>query len=140
MRDVRQLRHFDRQPVTAHVCKQQCVRNRQRAWHVTHGDGTRCRGTEGAGRDRADRLRRGSIRVQQNTGAHWRAPARLQPYAAPRRAAFHAVKSQLVFAAPPAPDEELMHDLRARFKGEVEAVSEYLDRDLVALWGYDRLD
>jgi len=60
--------------------------------------------------------------------------------AAPRRAAFHAVKSQLVFAAPPAPDEELMHDLRARFKGEVEAVSEYLDRDLVALWGYDRLD
>jgi hypothetical protein len=60
--------------------------------------------------------------------------------AAPRRAAFHAVKRQLVFAAPPEPDEELMRELRVRFKGEVEAVSEYLDRDLVALWGYDRLD
>jgi hypothetical protein len=60
--------------------------------------------------------------------------------AAPRRAAFHAVKRQLVFAAPPEPDEELMRELRVRFKGEVQAVSEYLDRDLVALWGYDRLD
>ena len=29
--------------------------------------------------------------------------------------------------------------LRRRFKPEVEAVSEYLDRDLVSLWGYDRL-
>jgi hypothetical protein len=60
--------------------------------------------------------------------------------AAPRRAAFHAVKRQLVFAAPPEPDQELMRELRVRFKGEVQAVSEYLDRDLVALWGYDRLD
>ncbi len=60
--------------------------------------------------------------------------------AAPRRAAFHAVKRQLVFAGPAAPDEELMRELRARFRGEVEAVSEYLDRDLVELWGYDSLD
>jgi hypothetical protein len=60
--------------------------------------------------------------------------------AAPRRAAFHAVKRQLVFAGPEAPDEELMRELRARFRGEVEAVSEYLGRDLVELWGYDSLD
>ena len=33
-----------------------------------------------------------------------------------------------------------MRELRRRFKGEVEATSEYLDRDLVTLWGYDRLD
>jgi hypothetical protein len=32
-----------------------------------------------------------------------------------------------------------MLQLRRRFKDEVEALSEYLDRDLVKLWGYDRL-
>jgi hypothetical protein len=32
-----------------------------------------------------------------------------------------------------------MLELRGRFRGEVEAVSEYLDRDLVKLWGYDRI-
>ena len=37
------------------------------------------------------------------------------------------------------PDEELMLELRRRFKGEVEAFSAYLDRDLVSEWGYDRL-
>jgi hypothetical protein len=40
----------------------------------------------------------------------------------------------------PVEDEQLMLELRRRFRGEVEALSEYLDRDLVALWGYDRLD
>ncbi len=33
-----------------------------------------------------------------------------------------------------------MRELRRRFKGEVLALSEYLDRDLVALWGYDEID
>jgi hypothetical protein len=59
--------------------------------------------------------------------------------AAPRRAAFHAVKRKLVFAGPAPPDEELKRELRARFRGEVEAVSEYLGRDLIELWGYDSL-
>jgi hypothetical protein len=36
-------------------------------------------------------------------------------------------------------DERLMAELRARFKGEVQAASDYLGRDLVALWGYDRI-
>jgi Sulfotransferase family len=36
-------------------------------------------------------------------------------------------------------DEELMLELRRRFKPEVEALSDYLGRDLVTLWGYDRL-
>jgi hypothetical protein len=40
-------------------------------------------------------------------------------------------------AAPSAPDEKLMLELRRRFSGEVAALSEYLDRDLVALWGYE---
>jgi hypothetical protein len=33
-----------------------------------------------------------------------------------------------------------MRELRRRFKGEVEAISEYLGRDLITLWGYDRVD
>jgi hypothetical protein len=33
-----------------------------------------------------------------------------------------------------------MLDLRHRFKSEVVALSEHLDRDLVSLWGYDRID
>jgi Sulfotransferase family len=45
-----------------------------------------------------------------------------------------------VYEENPLPEEELMLALRRRFKGEVEAASEYLGRDLVALWGYDRLD
>jgi hypothetical protein len=32
-----------------------------------------------------------------------------------------------------------MLELRRRFKGEVEELSAYLDRDLISLWGYDGL-
>jgi hypothetical protein len=32
-----------------------------------------------------------------------------------------------------------MRELRQRYRSEVEAVSEYLDRDLVSFWGYDEL-
>jgi hypothetical protein len=38
-----------------------------------------------------------------------------------------------------APDEQLMLELRRRFKPEVDALSEYLDRDLASLWHYDEL-
>jgi hypothetical protein len=57
-----------------------------------------------------------------------------------RRRAFHALKRQAVFAPARAPDEAVMRRLRVRYKDEVVAVSEYLGRDLVELWGYDRLD
>jgi hypothetical protein len=43
----------------------------------------------------------------------------------------------LVYTQPAAPDERLMGELRRRFKPEVQALSEYLGRDLVSLWGYD---
>ncbi len=56
-----------------------------------------------------------------------------------RRAALHGMRRRVVFAEPPPPDARLMADLRRRFKGEVVAASEYLDRDLVTLWGYDRV-
>lgn len=39
----------------------------------------------------------------------------------------------------PPPDQQLMLELRRRFKPEVKATSEYLGRDLVALWGYDSI-
>jgi hypothetical protein len=48
-----------------------------------------------------------------------------------------AIRDRVLFGSPRPADEQLMHELRRRFKPEVEAVSEYLDRDLVKLWGYD---
>jgi hypothetical protein len=56
-----------------------------------------------------------------------------------RHAGLRAVRRGVVFGAPRPPDEGLMLELRRRFEGEVVALSEYLDRDLVSLWGYDRL-
>jgi hypothetical protein len=46
---------------------------------------------------------------------------------------------RLLFTQAPAPDEQLMLELRRRFKPEVQALSDYLDRDLIELWGYDRI-
>jgi hypothetical protein len=51
-----------------------------------------------------------------------------------------AIRDRIFFTEPSPPDEALMRDLRRRFRGEVVALSEYLDRDLVSLWGYDDLD
>jgi Sulfotransferase family len=38
------------------------------------------------------------------------------------------------------PDEQFMLDLRRRFKPEVQALSDYLGRDLVSLWGYEHIN
>ncbi len=57
-----------------------------------------------------------------------------------RRSALYATQKHVIFGDPGPPDEELMSDLRRRFKPEVVALSEYLGRDLVTLWGYDRVD
>jgi hypothetical protein len=46
----------------------------------------------------------------------------------------------VVYGAPRPPDEGLMMELRRRFKPEVVALGDYLDRDLVSLWGYDGID
>jgi hypothetical protein len=56
-----------------------------------------------------------------------------------RRGASQAIRNRLVYGKPEPPDERVMAELRRRFKGEVVALGEYLDRDLVALWGYDDL-
>ena len=57
-----------------------------------------------------------------------------------RRDALFATQRRLVYTAPSPPEGELMVELRRRFKGEVEALSEHLGRDLITLWGYDRLE
>jgi hypothetical protein len=57
-----------------------------------------------------------------------------------RRRALATTQSHVVYGKPRAPDERLMVELRRRFKGEVVALSEYLGRDLVSLWGYDRVE
>ncbi|HYM44949.1 MAG TPA: sulfotransferase [Solirubrobacteraceae bacterium] len=57
-----------------------------------------------------------------------------------RRNALHAFRRRVVYATPRSPDESLTIELRRRFKPEVVALSEYLDRDLVTLWGYDSVE
>jgi hypothetical protein len=57
-----------------------------------------------------------------------------------RREAFDTIHSRMMYANPRQPDERFMLELRRRFKPEVQALGEHLDRDLVSLWGYDSLD
>jgi hypothetical protein len=54
-----------------------------------------------------------------------------------RRGVLRLAQRRVVHGKAPPPDEQLMAELRRRFKGEVVALSEYLDRDLVGLWGYE---
>ena len=53
-----------------------------------------------------------------------------------RRSTLEAARHRLAMGAPEEPDVKLTVELRHRFKPEVEAVSELLDRDLLAKWGY----
>jgi hypothetical protein len=57
-----------------------------------------------------------------------------------RRDVLYPLRRRLLYGEPPPPDAELMLELRRRFKGEVVALSEYLERDLVKLWGYEDVD
>jgi hypothetical protein len=56
-----------------------------------------------------------------------------------RGEAFRSRWRRVVYAAPEPPDEGFMLELRRRFAPEVEALSDYLGRDLIGEWGYDRL-
>jgi hypothetical protein len=55
-----------------------------------------------------------------------------------RAGAMRTLKRRVLNGAPQPVDEALNAELRERFRGEVVALGEHLDRDLVALWGYDR--
>jgi hypothetical protein len=78
-------------------------------------------------------LKRGQGPVARSTNAVIRALTTPRV----RRSAALAVQHRFVRADAPPPDEDTMLELRRRFKPEVAALSEYLDRDLVTLWGYD---
>lgn len=54
--------------------------------------------------------------------------------------AVRALRRRLMYGAPRPPDPWLLAKLRERYRPEVVALSEYLDRDLVTLWGYDEVD
>jgi len=54
-----------------------------------------------------------------------------------RRGSLRSVRERLVFNAPRPPDEHVMSEVRRRYVREVEALSEYIGRDLVKLWGYE---
>jgi len=56
-----------------------------------------------------------------------------------RGKALKATQTHLIYGSPRSADAELMLELRRRFKGEVQELSAYLDRDLITLWGYDKL-
>jgi hypothetical protein len=56
-----------------------------------------------------------------------------------RQGLLHVVRKRVLYAEPGPADEAFMAELRQRLKPEVVALSEYLDRDFVSLWGYDEL-
>ncbi len=75
----------------------------------------------------------GPVSRTVKAGVKTLAPQRL------RRDAVRVTRRHVVYASPRPPDERFVLELRRRFKGEVVALSEYLGRDLVSLWGYDSL-
>lgn len=56
-----------------------------------------------------------------------------------RRGGLRTLRRRALYSKPAPPDEDVMLELRRRSKGEVVALSKYLDRDLVTLWGYDNV-
>jgi hypothetical protein len=87
------------------------------------------------------RLRRRIRRAGLNPAAGGRV-ARTLDAVAPRplrSESLSAAFRRLTYGPQEPPDEQLMLELRRRFKDEVQAAGDYLGRDLVALWGYDRI-
>ncbi len=56
-----------------------------------------------------------------------------------RRGAVGTIRERLLYAEPPPEDAATMAELRRRFKPEVVALADLLDRDVVRLWGYDSI-
>ena len=88
---------------------------------------------------RLHRLSRSLQRARRNPAAASRTARRLSAVI-PRGGRARSLWNRSVYGDPPAPDAALMLELRRRFQPEVVALSEHLGRDLVSLWGYDRLD
>ena len=54
-----------------------------------------------------------------------------------RRGGMDTVRRRVLYGSPRPADDDLMLELRRRFRSEVVALGDFLDRDLVRLWGYD---
>lgn len=80
--------------------------------------------------------------THREEGLIWRATTTVAKAVMPSRlrADLRSSWRHVIYGAAPAPDGDLMVELRHRFKPEVESISEYLDRDIVKIWGYDRID
>ncbi|MFI4991393.1 MAG: sulfotransferase family protein [Solirubrobacterales bacterium] len=87
------------------------------------------------------RLRRQIRRVGLNPAAEGKLARALDAVAPkPLRSDSLSAAFRRITYGPQRPaDEQLMLELRRRFKGEVQAAGDYLGRDLVTLWGYDRI-
>jgi hypothetical protein len=73
-------------------------------------------------------------------GAGFRAARSLVKAVTPsglRRDALKGFQRRFVASEPAPPDPELTLAIKRRYRPEVLAISEYLDRDLTTLWGYD---
>ncbi len=88
---------------------------------------------------RTDNLRRALKRSRGPVLSPLRAAGKALTTQRIREAVFYPLQARLLYAKPPTPDEEFMHELRVRFKPEVVALGDHLGRDLVSLWGYDEL-
>jgi hypothetical protein len=92
------------------------------------------------GGPRGDWVVAANKRLRTSSGLPWRtlrASGKALTSAALRKRVFYPLKRRAIWGPPPPPDEEFMQELRRRFKPEVLAFSEYMDRDLISLWGYD---
>ena len=91
---------------------------------------------------RSPRLERAVARAQAGRGPISGPARRMITTLTPqelRRKLFYPLRQRVVYRRPEPVDQALVNELRHRFKPEVEALSEYLGRDLVALWGYDSI-
>ncbi len=79
-------------------------------------------------------LGRGPVARAMGTPIKLLTPRRL------RHRGLRTLQRHALHGRPRPAEEKLTLELRRRFKGEVVALSEYLDRDLVTLWGYDGID
>jgi hypothetical protein len=76
--------------------------------------------------------------LQRRNGALKRGARALVPEPV-RRRAIGGFRRRVIYGRAEPVDERVTAELRARYAGEVRALSEYLGRDLVSLWGYDGL-
>jgi hypothetical protein len=94
-------------------------------------------------RVRSPRLRRVARVISNGRGQPTRTFGAALRALVPRgraRRSLRSVADRLIYSEPAPPDAAVMLELRRRFKREVAALSHYLERDLVSLWGYDRIE